>query len=443
MQNLLTRLSDIFLPKRLKYQLLQNWNIDGIKKYATNTGWTFAARISMMAISFLSIIYIARNLGPANFGELSYAISFVSIFSFIATFGIDAVLFRELAHTPEKKDALLGTALRLRTYTALLAIASCITSAVLFSPADVSFYLIVLISLTFLFQTFFIIQFEFQAAVYTKTISILAVAVTLILNILKVGVIYFDQGVIYLAATQLLESVLFSVGYVYLRKRHFGSLRAWYFDKHLAILLLKKAWPLLFSTAFVLIYARIDQIMLKHILDATSVGLYDAAIRLIEVWNFIPGIIVSSLFPAIVYARKHSQTEYSKRVRALFYLILFLTIAIALPIFLGAHLIVDLVFGSAFAASAGVLQLYIWAFIPLSFILLAKQVLLAEGATKVMFFISLLSMTVNVIGNYFLIPSYGIMGAAAATLISSTATGLVVSLLIVYYIKKHSPSYAN
>ena len=49
---------------------------------------------------------------------------------------------------------------------------------------------------------------------------------------------------------------------------------------------------------------KIDQVMIKEMLGAEAVGQYAAAVRLSEVWYFIPIIIASSLFPAIVILKK-------------------------------------------------------------------------------------------------------------------------------------------
>jgi drug/metabolite transporter (DMT)-like permease len=55
----------------------------GVRKHSKNISWMFFARIGSMVISFLATAYTARNLGPTNYGELSYAISFTALFGFI------------------------------------------------------------------------------------------------------------------------------------------------------------------------------------------------------------------------------------------------------------------------------------------------------------------------------------------------------------------------
>jgi O-antigen/teichoic acid export membrane protein len=106
----------------------------GVRKHSKNISWMFFARIGSMVISFLATAYTARNLGPTNYGELSYAISFTALFGFIASLGIDQILQRDLIKYPEKRNVYLGSAVTIRVISSLLAISVCVTSAIFLSP---------------------------------------------------------------------------------------------------------------------------------------------------------------------------------------------------------------------------------------------------------------------------------------------------------------------
>jgi len=81
-----------FVPVKFRWIL----NHDGFKRYFANTGWMFFGRFFMLGISFFVGIYIARYLGPSNYGLVSYVISFVGLFGFLASFGIDTIAGREI-----------------------------------------------------------------------------------------------------------------------------------------------------------------------------------------------------------------------------------------------------------------------------------------------------------------------------------------------------------
>lgn len=401
----------------------------GFVRYLKNSGWMFIARILSLAISFFVTTFIARYLGPYNYGQLSYAISFVGIFSFISSLGIDSVLYREILKYKDQKDIYMGTALVLKLWAGLLASVLCILGAYWSGTQDIALLLITIISFTFIFNSFNIIIFEFQASVDSKIPSIIAVAVTLILSIGKIAVAIFDKGIIYLSIILLLESILYAVLYIVFRIRKYGSISKWSFDKTVAVSILKDSWPMMFSTAFALIYARIDQVFIKSLIDVEAVGIYDAAVRLSEVWYFLPNIILASLFPAIMNARNTDLTVYYKRIKYVLLLMLVLSVGIAIPATILAKQVVYIIFGPAFIASYFILQIYIWSLIGTYINHAISHFLIAENYRRMLFTSSLVGMMLNVVLNIVLIPKYGIAGAAIATLISYTVGPLS---LIVY-----------
>lgn len=398
----------------------------GFQKYFKNTGWMLFGKIASMTISFIATAYIARNLGPSNYGELSYAVSFVSIFSFIAVLGIDQILYRDLIRYPDKRNQYMGSALTLRVLTSVIAIVLCLVSAFLLSPKDVSFYLIFIICLGFLFNSFQIINFEFQANSASKIPSILSLGVTILLNIVKIIVIVFDQGVIYLALTLLLESVLYAIGFVYYRNKIYGSIKNWAFDKAIASSILRNSWPLIFSSAFALIYARIDQIIIKNMLGAESVGLYDAAVRLSEVWYFLPTLVISSLFPAIVNAHSTSMMQYYSRSRKVLLFLFSSSFITALLTFIFAPYIIQIVFGQGFTGATPLLQIYVWSNIATALNAFTLNYFIIENKRKTILISTFTGMALNVLLNIVLIPVYGTAGAAFATLISYTVLFLFI-----------------
>jgi O-antigen/teichoic acid export membrane protein len=411
-----------------------NFTRAGVTRYAQNTAWVFAGKFSNMAIGFFATLYIARSLGPTNYGELSYALSFIALFSFISSLGIDSVLYREIIKYPEHKNTLLGTAFRIKLFAGSITAVLTICTAFLLSPPDVSLLIIVILSSTFILHTFSIISHEFGAAVNNKPVSILSFFVTALVNILKITVIFFGNGVLYLALIIVAETIFYALGYIYLRYRYFGSVFKWHYDHSTAKRLLLDSWPFIFTSAFAVIYTRIDQVMLKNMIDASAVGVYDAAVRLSELWYFFPAIIVGSLFPAIINAKKTAHRQYRQRILSLIVLLLSLSTVVAIGVSFLATPIVLLVFGAEFAAAIPILQIYIWAFIPVTLGVIAQHYLLAENARVTLFLMTIVGMGVNVLGNLILIPQYQGTGAAVATLFSSTS--IIIVVVTMYILKR-------
>jgi len=405
----------------------EKWNHAGFQKYFQSTGWMFAARVLSMAVSFFTTVFVARHLGPENLGQLNYAVSFVGIFSFLASLGIDNVLYRDLIRHPDRKKEFLGSALLLKLAGGIATAVIVVVSAVFFAQNDVSRVLILILSGTFLFNEFQIINFEFQARVKSKYPSIVIFLITIILNLLKILVIVAGKGVIYLAFVLLLEPILYALFYWFIYEKKIEErLFPWKFDAQIARQLLSDSWPLIFTSAFMLVYGRIDQVLIKYMMNASAVGIYSAAVTVAEVWYFIPGIIVSSLFPAIINSKKVSEKFYSARLQKLAFFLFICAVAICLPVTIFAPLAIQILYGKAFLGSVAILRIYVWAAVGTFLGILVDNYLIAENYRGILITRSFVPMIINIILNILWIPKYGIVGSAYATLLSYSLGPLII-----------------
>ncbi|MEN9649284.1 MAG: hypothetical protein RL094_251 [Candidatus Parcubacteria bacterium] len=401
------------------YQKVLLWlNNPGFQKYLKNAGWMFFSRIFSLIISFFVTTYVVRYLGPENYGFLSYSISYIGIFSVFTSLGLDQILYRELIQYPDKKNEYLGTSIILKMVAGIIMIGIAVGSAWHTSHQDISFLLISILSLTFLFNGWNIVAYEFQASVLAKYPSLINLYVSVLLNILKLVVVFMNKGVIYLTIIFMLEPVIYAVFYIFYRNKYYDSVLNWRFNYKIAKSLLYNSLPLLFSSAFAVIYSRIDQVMIKNFIDTKSVGIYDAAARIAEAWYFIPGLVVGSLFPALVNARQTSEYIYYARLKRLGLFMVLISVGVALPVALLGKQIIMLLYGVEFLGAVPILQIYIWAGIGTSLAYLTQNFLLAENNQKAVFIASFSAMAMNVVLNFIFIPKYGIAGAAWATFIS-------------------------
>lgn len=393
-------------------------NHDGFKRYFANTGWMFFGQMFSLLVSFFIGAWIARYLGPENYGVLSYAVAFVGLFGFVASLGIDSVLTRELVRFPEKRDELLGTAFFLKLISGISAIIFTIICSFIFENNQFVRLLIILFTAPFVFQIMNVISSYFQAEVKSKNSVKAFLVSTIISSFLKIFVIIFDKGVGWIIVVFALDSLWQSIGLALSYKYNGLKIKDWRFNKELAKKIIKYSWPLMLATGAGFIYLRIDQIIVKQLLGDYYVGIYSAAVKLVEVWYFVPAVICSSLFPAIINAKKTSKEIYKKRLNNFYLLMLLIPTIIALLITIFARPIILGLFGPAYSPAIIILQIYSWSslgyFLGLAFI----QFLLAENKSIFIFIINILTMFFNIVLNFLLIPKYGLIGAALATLIS-------------------------
>lgn len=412
-----------FIPKKWRWVLAHN----GFKRYFLNTGWMFFGQMFNLGLSFFIGIWMARYLGPGNFGILSYAIAFSSLFSFIADLGINSILNRELVKFPEKRDELLGTALRLKIGGGIVAFL--VTgSAVLLTDASLLIRgLVLLYSLTFIFQAIGVISIFFQARVEAKKNVRSQIISSSISSVLKIIMILSGSGVIWLTLIYALDSIWLGIFLTLAYRRSGLRIKTWSFNWSMAKEMLSSSWLLMLTSVSISIYMRIDQVMIKQLMNETAVGLYSAATKISEVWYIIPATICPSLFSAIINSKKVDQDLYFGRLKKLFLLMLFFAVLVGLSVTLLSRPIIQILFGSAYLGAVSVLRIYVWSVVGTFLGVAVGQYLIAENYTKIYFFITILGAIVNVVLNLLLIPKIGINGAALATVVSYLF--VVVSLI--------------
>jgi len=395
----------------------------GFSKIFRNFSWLLAERILVMVVALTVGIYTVRYLGANNFGQLSYAYSFVSIFDGIAKLGLDAIVIRSLVKNIELSSEILGTTFILK---AMAIAASMIISTFLFFSFNQNTdtqIIFLLVALSLIFNVFDVIDFWFQAKVLSKAVVIVRFTQVIVSSTLKLVFIYFKFSVFTFAGLYCLEGVIKMLGLLFIYRKHHQYVIHWRFRLDTAQVLLRDAWPLILSGLMVVIYVRIDQVMLGMMTNETVVGIYAAAIRFSEVWYFIPVIICSSVFPAIVKMKSQAQDFYLQRLQYLYDFLMWVSLLIALGVSWVAYPAINILLGKEYYDSALILIVHIWA-LPFVFLGVGRsQWLVTENLTHFSFLTSGLGALANIVLNGLLIPNYQGMGAAIATVISYAIAG--------------------
>jgi len=371
-----------------------------------------------MLASFIAGIMVARYLGPEKLGLLSYAQSFVILFSALATLGLDGIIVRELVQQNTKTPTIMGTGFLLKLIGASIAWLLIGCALWLINSDAMTRVMVLIIAGGLLFQSLGVIDFYYQSQViskYSATARILSVLVSVGIKVLLIvngaDLFWFALVVAFDAA---LTALFFLVGY-----KHLGlKLSSWKFDITLARELLSDSWPLILSGLMVSVYMRIDQIMINHMLDSAAVGIYNVGVRLTEIWFVFPVLIVQSVFPSIIKARQTNRSHYIRRLQALYDFVVGLMIIIAIPIAFFSQDIVNMFFGIEYQGAGPVLCIQIWAGIFVALGVASSRWLLNENLNRYSLYRAGLGSIVNVILNLILIPYYGILGASLSTVIS-------------------------
>jgi PST family polysaccharide transporter len=242
--------------------------------------------------------------------------------------------------------------------------------------------------------------------------------VFLFMAAIKVAMILSKANLLAFVWMSLVEAVLVAIGLVLIYVSKGGGLYACHPSIERVKTLLRDSWPLLLAGLAVTIYMRVDMLMLDEMVGSREVGIYAAATRVSEIWYFLPAVIVSSVSPSIIKCHSSDGGLYINRMRHLYFIMVWLAIALSLPLsLLSDHIIITL-FGQEFKDAAPVLAIHLWASVAVFLGMASSQHLLVEQLQKISFFRTLIGLLCNVVLNYLLIPSMGAKGAAIATVIS-------------------------
>ncbi|MDH6018076.1 flippase [Vibrio splendidus] len=409
---------------RKKYrELLSN---EGVSKYGKNTLWLMSEKVLRMTLGLFIGVWVARYLGPEEFGVLSYAISYVALFSAFASLGMDGIVVRELVKDSSKEQVILGTAFLMKLLGSILMMILVSLTLIIY-PNDNN-TIVLIIASTAIFQSFNVIDFYFQAKVQGKYIAISNIISLLCASFAKLLMIINHASLEYFAYVILLEITVLSISYIYFSFKRNVSILQWKANYIVAVNLIKDSWPLIFSSLLVTLYMKVDQVMLNNMLGPESVGYYTAATRLSEVWYFIPVVICNSLFPAILNAKKISHELFLERLQKLYDFMLWLALFIAFFVTLITEPLVDFLYGSAYSSSSLILLVHVWSSVFVFIGVASSKWFIAEGLQKQALYRTIAGLLVNVILNYLLIEKYGAIGAAFATLVSQMMASYLFNL---------------
>lgn len=386
--------------------------------YIHNILWLLFDKVLRVFGGLFIGVWVARHLGPQDFGILNYAIAYSALFSLFSKIGLDQIIVREIVKTPKLTNYLLGTAFGLKLFGSFIALAFVFIS-LYFSDTDLlTKTVIFIVTAGFVFQSADIIDYFYQAKVLSKAVVVARNCAFILSTILNVYLLINDYSVIYFALSNL-ANLIFSAIFLFLMYKKSGYvIGKWRFSTRIAKKLLLYSWPLAISSFLIAIHLRVDQVMIGKMLSMEQVGLYSVAVRLAESWYFIPAILVSTFMPYFVRLREVDANLYQFRLIQLYFTMFWSGVGVSLVSVIYGDIIIKLLFGKEFEGSYGALVFNIWAgvFVAQSY---AKGIwVISENLQIFRIFNNLIAIIVNISLNAILIPSYGISGAAAATLIS-------------------------
>lgn len=400
---------------------MQSWSdlraMPGFRKAAANLGWLVAERGVRFVLGLLVGFLVVRHLGPVRMGSLSYCLALVTLLGFVPGLGLEATLKRDILRRPEQTGELVLSGVLLRLAAATLAYVLLAGAALGRLGLDGDEPRLLAVMGLLLFQpVLWVSELWLQSQLRAKQVVLVHLAALAVASGLRVWLILSDAGVVAFAWVLVGEMALSGAGLYRAARRdgmRIGGAR-WATMRRL----LADSWPLMFASLAIMVYMKIDEVMLRHLAGPAAVGIYAAAARLSEVWYFLPTALASSLLPTLLRARAADSGEYALRLQQYYDVSAAAGYLLAVPVALVAPWLVRLAYGEAFAAAGPILSVHIWSSIFVFLGVARGQWLVNEGLPQFYLVATALGAVANIALNFWWIPRWGGLGAAYATVVS-------------------------
>jgi PST family polysaccharide transporter len=419
------KLSNYF-PKKITDKLKNYSNLEKILK---NLGWLFADKVIRIGLGFIITVWLARYLGPEEFGILNFGKAFVALFGALSTLGLQGIVVRDIVKYPNQKFEILGTSFLLKVVGGILVFLITVVAIFILRPTDqLSQIIIAIIGFSMVFRAAEVLKYWYESQVESKNYVWVENGIFIVVALIKVSMILLEYPLIAFVWVILLEAILLAIIIFIFYSKRTKIIRKWEASFSKAKYLLNESWPLILAGVSIMIYMKIDKIMIGQMLDDKEVGVYSVAVQISEAWYFIPTIIASSVFPSIIKTRGNDYKKYNKRFEKLFEIMVAISISIAIVMTFYSEFIIELLFGSEYANAGSVLAIHIWAGVFVFMGVASSKWFLAENLQKYSFYRTLCGGVVNIILNFLWIPIFGIIGSAVATVISQAVGSMFFNL---------------
>jgi O-antigen/teichoic acid export membrane protein len=403
------------------------------KKVVTNLIWAVAGKITTLLGSLLVGILVARYLGPQQYGLMNYVFSYVMLFQVFATFGLDNIEIREEAKNPENKDKIIGTAFCLKIAFAILTIGAIILISELSEADALTRWMIYIYSLSIVMNTFSVIRNHFTALVWNEYIVKTEILRTIIGAGVKIVLLLIHAPLWGFICATLFDTILLAGGYITSYRKKIGQISLWKFDKPTAFYLIKQSFPLLLSGAAIIIYQKIDQVMLGNMIDKQSVGFYSVAGKFTELCIFVPTILSQTITPILVKLYENNVTEYKNKAQSFMNLTIWGTVVGCLIICLIASPLIRYTFGPQYISSIALLQIMVFKVIGYAFAQTTGAMIVIEKKQQLVVIRNIIGCITSIGLNLLLIPLWGVKGAVITSVITAFCTGFLSHIFIPRY----------
>ena len=411
----------------------ETWSIKGVNRLkislpAYSVMWLLAEKLLALVLSFTVTLAVARHLMPELFGRLSFLVALVSLAAPLMALGLNSLISRELVVRPKDNDSIVGSALTIRLISGLLVATFGGLLAIQILPSGDALMLTMLLVAS-IANAALVIDFWLQSHLANRQGALLRLAVLVFFSACRIVAVALAADLAVFVYLLAAEFVALGLGYMTVYQRLTGGLLQLTASvKECRGLLADSRW-LFFSGVAAVLYLKVDQVLLGFMVDDEAVGIYAVAARFSEGWYFVPAALVTSYFPQLISKRNSDNDSYAMDIQKLNDFLFVVALTIALAVSASAQWLVPWLFGEAYTECVPILLVHIWAAVLVFMRALLSKWLITEDLLRLSLLSQASGAITNSLLNLFLIPRYGALGAAYATVISYLVAGYGILFL--------------
>lgn len=389
-----------------------------IQKIIHNLSWSFIGQSLNMLITLTVGIYVARFLGPEQYGMLNYVVSFVLLFSVFANFSSDEIIVKMFSVGKWPKNVILKSALIFRLLFSLLTIGIVVLSAFIFEADPFFKWSICLYTTLFIAQSFDVFTDFFVSEMANKHVAKSMIIKGLGSASIKITLMILQADLIWFVVAAAFDFYLLAISLYYFFRRHYTLSIHVHASREVMRKILQQSLPLMLTGVAIIIYDRIDQIMIKNMIGATQLGYYAVGLRIISIIFFVPKIISQTLLPVLVSSNEKNSKTFDKQMQLFSDIMIWITILLSILFSLFGKQLVAILLGDTYDVTGQLVRLLSWKSLISAFSFVSGQWIIIKGLQRFAPYANGAGAILNVGLNFVLIPVMGIWGALVATFIS-------------------------
>lgn len=403
------------------------------RRVVRNTSYLLIARVITVAIGAATSILTARYLGASSFGVLGFALAFTAIFGVLIDFGLSMLTTREVARDPALASKYFANIIVMRLFLggAVVAVIALLVNVMAYPQQTI--YVTFIISLSVVMNavagTIAALIQAFQKLQYVA-IGWLVTSILMLVGV--IGAIGLRLDVISFAYVYVIANTI-TVVYFFVAYGVQSQLKRPEIDWDFWKATLQEAWPMAALSISVMIYYRVDVVLLSLFQNAAQIGLYTVAYTLSETSIIIPTVFMTSLFPVISQMHENSKRSFADTCAKSAKYMLYIALPMAFTVTLWAVPIITIFYGDAFAGSAAALQIIIWSAAAMYVGIILGNAFVSANLQKLSMKITIGAMAFNIILNVLVIPTYGYLGASATTV----ATEAFILCTSIFFLERY------